>query len=151
MGKYGVVVAMVISMAFINVAHAQTLTPPEAQATLEVARAQATGASRLATANAPTATPQPTWTPAPTATPLPTWTPTIEPTRTPLPTMTATATDVPPARVVAVATPAEPNEKPLTRTQIVVVLFVAAVILIGTLVAVWYFFLKPRTRIEPND
>ena len=66
--------------------HAQTLTPQDARATLTVARAQATAAVEIATANAPTATMQPTWTPQPTAT----MTTTPEPTQTPMPTNTAT-------------------------------------------------------------
>lgn len=70
---------------------AQTLTPPEALATMdaarvqvEVARVQATSVSRLATANAPTATALPTSTPIP-------------PTMTPPPTATATSTPTPAA------------------------------------------------------
>lgn len=73
-------------------ASAQTLTPPEARATLTMARAQATAASELATANAPTSTPLPTMTPQPTWTPLPTATETPLPTATPRPTETAMPT-----------------------------------------------------------
>jgi cytoskeletal protein RodZ len=59
-----------------------TLTPLEAQATLDAARVDATAAVRFATANAPTRTPVPT--PIPTNTPMPTMTET----NTPAPTET---------------------------------------------------------------
>lgn len=87
---------------------AQTLTPPEAQATVDAARAevnrtsvQATSVSRLATANAPTATALPTITPMPpSSTPAPTATATGTPTPAP------TSTYVPSATPDSTATPA---------------------------------------------
>lgn len=78
--------AVILFLILASPAYSQTLTPQDARATLTVARAQATAASELATANAPTATAWPTITPQPTATA----TMTPEPTQTPQPTNTAT-------------------------------------------------------------
>ncbi len=106
-------IGLITLLACADVATAQTLTPPEAKATLAAARTQATSISELATANAPTSTPTGTSTPMPsptlTATPMPTSTPeptaTIQPsaTNTALPTMTATTTPTPQSVIQASA------------------------------------------------
>jgi hypothetical protein len=109
--KIVAVLALLFALA-PRIACAQDLTPQEAQATLSAARAdadrarvQATAISRLATANAPTATPWPTWTPQPTQTPWPTVTPEPTATATAQPTDEPTATIAPAATMQATAQP----------------------------------------------
>ena len=109
-----------------QVASAQTLTPQDARATLTVARAQATAASELATANAPTATMLPTATitpqPSATATPAPTATETPRPTNTPTATMQPSAT----ATIVATPEPAMGMRVPVELWCIVGILLMCA-------------------------
>ena len=128
---------------------------------------QATQAAYWAALTA-TAQTQPTITntPTPTATPVPTATATATATATPEPTPTQTPTPRPvavaqvtvivPTVVVTVNVPtpqttpeARLRDEPLSLWQIFIILAVAGVLIIGTLLLVWRFFLRPRSRIIP--
>ncbi len=114
-------VILVVMFAFAPLrVDAQTLTPQDARATLTVARAQATAASDLATANAPTSTPPATSTPQSTATstvtpqPTTTSTSTITPAPSATPTMQASATSQPTVTTISTPTPTAPARKAST-------------------------------------
>lgn len=97
------ILAVLVLCLMPHVCHAQTLTPQDARATLTMARAQATAASELATANAPTATTPATWTPQPTNTPTMMPSATMAATETPVPSATSAPTWTP-LPIVATAT-----------------------------------------------
>lgn len=142
-----VAVAFLVLIAIVQPAVAQTLTPPEAQATVDVARAQATSVSRLATANAPTKTPAATLTPMPSATPWPTATPeptataTVQPSATPAPTETA----------APVQTQVPMPARPRTFADDLPIVIALCLLAAGALLGIYWLTSRTRERIEPND
>lgn len=138
-------IGLIALLAYAGAANAQTLTPPEAKATLAAARTQATSISELATANAPTITP--------TATQLPTSTPTPEPTHTPTPQPTATATLQPSPTYTPQATPtvSAGEDKPANERMSggAFALLAVGALAVGILALyVVYRLMRPTTRID---
>lgn len=138
--------------ALPTAATAQTLTPPEAQATIDMARAdvqranaQGTSVSRLATSSAPTSTPTATSTPMP-----PTSVPsaTAMPTSAPIATQTMTATPTP--TETPTPTPV-PVKRPRTFQDDMPVIVALIAVLIAGLVGAYALSAFRRERIEPNE
>lgn len=103
-----------------------------------------------------TNTPKPTATPAPTATATATPEPTPTQTPTPEPVAVAQVTIIVPTVVVTVNVPApqatpesQRRDEPLSLWQIFIILAIAGALIVSTLLLVWRFFLRPRSRIIP--
>jgi len=96
-----VVVLLLVALLFAQPVQAQTFTPGELAATVEVAKAQERADALRRRLDAPTSTPRPTLTPTntPTETPTRTLTPSPSPSVTPSPT--GTPQPVPTITVVA--------------------------------------------------
>lgn len=129
--------ALCVLFALAQNCAAQTLTPPEAEATRDMAIQQAKTISRMATANAPTRTavptPEPTATPLPTRTPVPTMTATDtpEPTRTQQPITTMTSEPMMTATQTLQRTISEPTAQPTSTDTLGLMMVGGVIVLLG--------------------